>query len=250
MKVKNCQNCGRSMIVSNAYRCPHCGAEQKPRFRWISYFFIALFLFGLIGAFTGGDKASSPSSHSADISEQRLTKHKSYVELLQREMDSLEDYTVDTYLDTKESIVLGASLFLTWAKIAEEGSSYTLNDNEKKILREFKKKVSIVQKNALPRLRDAYGPALRKVLWEYDMSARTIGSGFNTIEFVGGAFAANRNIKQFQLNIIDTLHLLRFKQSRYKWFKEADEYTYYSIESADDSALVVIEKYGIFREVK
>ena len=91
--------------------------------------------------------------------------------------------------------------------------------------------------------------AARKALWAEDLTAKTFGSGYGTIEFAGHMFAANRNIATFQLGVEETLEVLRFKQVRYKWYKEDDEYQYYKLKTPSDSAIVVY-KNGGYREIQ
>ncbi len=256
MALQKCKECGHE-ISKKADKCPNCGAPQKPKQYGCGTLIVVVLLGGfLISLFTGNNTSSTkPSSQSSkSVSTQpaktQAEKKNDYVAKLKREIDGLEKYKVDTYLDSKDSIILGVALFSAWAMIAEEGDKFTLNNEETALLKKFKSKVSAVQSIALPKLRDAYGPAVRKALWEHDLSAKTFGAGFRTIEFVGGAFAANRNIKEFQTNLSDVLHQLRFKQSRYKWYKEADEYTYYDIDSHDDSKLIVWVEGRRYREVK
>ncbi len=176
-------------------------------------------------------------------------KNRKYVDQLKREIDGMKKFKVENYLSSKDDILICLGMFGAWAIIAEDGKKYKLNNEEKAVLYKFKKEVSSVQKRAFPSLRDAYGPAVRKALWEHDISARTIGEGYKTIEFVGGIFAANRNIKEFQQNISEVLHQLRFKQSRYKWYKGASEYTYYDIKSHEDSELIIWTDGGGYRKV-
>jgi len=222
----------------------------------------AFILFGFILNDTPSKKASSmtdkgDSSLSIEVPDKETkiievknNKKDKYITRLKRELDSLSKYKVDIYLGEKDSIILGVALFSAWAMVAEEGENFTLSNEESVLLKRFKSKVASVQSKALPRLRDAYGPAVRAALWEHDMSAKTFGTGFHTIEFVGGAFASNRNIKEFQSNIYDMLHLMRFKQARYKWYKQADEYTYYNINSHKDTELIIWLENGRYREVK
>ena len=42
----------------------------------------------------------------------------------------------------------------------------------------------------------------------------------------------------------EPLTRLRFKQARYKWYAEADEYSYYSIASPADGDIAIIEPDG------
>jgi hypothetical protein len=130
-------------------------------------------------------------------------------------------------------------MFSAWTKMIRQARQYDLTDESEAVVDDFERKVIRIQRRSFPELRDAYGPAARRELWENDIEARTFGSGFRTIEFVGGLFAANRNIKDFQQGIRETLYKLRFKQSRYKWYDGADEYSYYDMESPDDGELRV-----------
>ena len=87
---------------------------------------------------------------------------------------------------------------------------------------------------------------MRTQLWEADGSARTFGTGYRTVEFVNVAFARNANIKQIHQQMVENLMLLRFNRAQYKWFKEASEYSFYTLESPKDTDLV---KWGIWRSV-
>lgn len=256
MALQKCKECGQE-ISKKADKCPTCGAPQKPKQYGCGTLIVVVLLGGFLVYLLTGNKTSStkPSSQSAKSvtaqpAKTQAEKKEDYIAKLKREIDGLDKYKVDTYLESKDSIILGMALFSAWAMIAEEGEQFTLSDEEKALLKRFKMTVSSVQSKAFPRLRDAYGPAVRKALWEHDISAKTFGAGFRTIEFVGGVFAANRNIKEFQTNISDVLHQLRFKQSQYKWYKGADEYTYYDIKSHADTKLIVWVEGGRYREVK
>lgn len=98
----------------------------------------------------------------------------------------------------------------------------------------IKTNLSKLQLKMLPILRKNYTNFLNKKLWENDIKA------FNTknntvINFTGGLFAANKNIKDFQTQLNETLLKLRFKQANYRWYDESSEYTYYTIFEDSDS---------------
>ena len=64
------------------------------------------------------------------------------------------------------------------------------------------------------------------------------GSNANTLTFAGGV--SQRTKEQARLpNCIPatTYSRLRFKQTRYKWYSGADEYTYYDMEPPSDDQL-------------
>jgi len=110
----------------------------------------------------------------------------------------------------------------------------------------------LVRKQAqlLPALRDAYGPAMRRQLWEADGSARTIGAGYRTVEFVSATFARNANIKQIHTEIRENLMMLRFTRAQYKWFRQASEFSYYALEVPKDSDIVKWESGGRYRVLR
>ena len=163
-----------------------------------------------------------------------------YLAQVEREIAGLDNFDVSTYTASKETITIGLALFSVWADLARKASHHKLSPSQKKRVEVYRNKVRRVQANSLPRLRDAYGPVLRKSLWQFDMEASTYGAGYRTIEFVGGVFAANRNIEEFHGQMRETLHQLRFKEARYKWYKGADRFTYYKLDSPPDTELVVL----------
>ena len=82
----------------------------------------------------------------------------------------------------------------------------------------------------LPKLkkivRAKYVKVLSEELWEHNIYVESSGT---TITFIGGVFANNKNIKDWQAKVETGLKELGFTQVRYKWIKHADEYTYYDL---------------------
>lgn len=76
--------------------------------------------------------------------------------------------------------------------------------------------------------REQYAKTLGKKLWEDNIYVE-LSNGSKTITFIGGIFANNRNIKQWQEGCYNQLAAFGFKQVRYKWIKHATEYTYYDL---------------------
>lgn len=88
----------------------------------------------------------------------------------------------------------------------------------------------------LPILRKEYGKLMNEKLWENNIDVSTSHSKYKTLNLTGGAFASNKNIKDMQTAIFDAVVKLRFKQVRYKWYKEDNEFQYYTIEVSNDNA--------------
>jgi len=88
-------------------------------------------------------------------------------------------------------------------------------------------------------MRKEYGKILSQNLWENDITVSTNGTGNRYINFTGSLFAANKNKKDFQEQMVSELSMYRFKQSRYKWYEEQGNYTYYEISKEKDSDLML-----------
>lgn len=170
-----------------------------------------------------------------------------YVEQLDREIASLPGVSVVKYTSDVSSINTGLILLGTWALLYEEGGKLPLTDEARSKRDQFRRLLVNKQVQFLPALRDAYGPAMRQQLWEADGSARTIGAGYKTVEFVSVAFARNANIKQIHTEIRENLMMLRFTRAQYKWIKEASEFSYFDMDVPKDSDIVKWENGGSFR---
>jgi len=153
---------------------------------------------------------------------------------LRRETEAMAKFSPRDYGETVNSLTVALALPQAWAKIYEEGQTYELSVDQEAVRRQFRKAISKRQTEILPVLRDLYGPAMRKQLWEADGKAKTFSTGFRTIEFIAGAFAANRNIKKAHEEIYSTLMLFRFTRAQYKWVDANVEYSYYTLDSPKD----------------
>ena len=141
------------------------------------------------------------------------------------------------YRGSVDDIKFEIILFETWGSIITEG----LNSEDyemRKLAKQLKNKVKKLQINEFPRLRKNYGKVLNKVLWENDIGVYSNGYGKRIINFTGGIFVTNSNKQEFQNELQQMLTMLRFTQSRYRWYKGENTYTYYKIYTGKDSDLV------------
>lgn len=100
----------------------------------------------------------------------------------------------------------------------------------------FRESLVEFQERMLPILRNSYGKVLRDKLWEHDVDVQVHGTGNRTIEFIGGTFAANRNIKEMNDNIWPLLRKLRFTRAEYRWMKGGDGH-YFTLADTDATVL-------------
>ena len=151
--------------------------------------------------------------------------------------------------DCKESAELCLSLMNGFAQSLQSVLKKELTPQQISIKDSFQKELKSFQEQAMPIIRNAYGSILRQKLWEYDVSSRTYGQGFRKVEFTGGAFASNRNIKSMHENIRPLLIKLRFETATYQWRKDGDGTIFTMRSPFPDSAIIAWDDQGRFYEV-
>lgn len=262
MTAPKCEECSHE-INENDDKCSNCGLARSPKSEKNRTIILSIVLFVSILVIFGPNEKKQINSFDNQTTEETVNNvttnedempdsvesKEDYIATIKREIDQLEKYESRNY-DSALSIRVALAFIDMRIAIIERNENHSLNGDETLLLKKLKDKMIAHQSKIFPKLRDDFGPVTRNILWEHDLSARTFGAGFRTIEFTGAAFAANRNIKEMQVEMYSGLSRLRFKQSRYKWFKEADEYTFYNIKSPDDTKLVRWIDDITYREIK
>lgn len=98
-----------------------------------------------------------------------------------------------------------------------------------KLMSDNSAKAKKIQPEVMQSWRALYVKNLGDKLWEDNIYVECPNGG-TTITFIGGIFANNKNIKQWEEQIESQLADMGFKQVRYKWIKHDTEYTYYDIQ--------------------
>lgn len=184
------------------------------------------------------EKLISKKLKEENAKKEELLKQK---EQLEREIKSIDDGIKFADGNTIEELQMDIVLFASWAKLikeADESEETEINNLGKKL----KSKVSQIQIREFPNLRKQYAKIVANKMWENDIEVYANGTGKRYINFTGGVFAANKNKKDFQSQLNEILTMFRFKQSRYRWYKGEDEYTYWTIYEGKDSEPVTFEK--------
>jgi len=212
--------------------------------RKVQHLFSALVLAGFIFiAFGSGDdevkSETTTESFSSTTSIEEKTKDiPNQIEQLKRELTSIEEgVNFSTYRNTVEATQMELVLFAAWAKTINDALS-SENEEVKKLGKELEKKVKKIQIKEFPILRKAYAKAVYQKLWEQNIETQVLGNKNKTIQFTGGYFANNSNKMQTQETLQEALRMFRFNRVNYKWYKYDDEYTYYEIDSPNDSELM------------
>lgn len=162
-------------------------------------------------------------------------------EQLEREIKSISDGIKFADGNTIEELQMDIVLFASWAKLIKEADE-SEETEIKNLGKKLKSKVAQIQIREFPNLRKQYAKIVAKKMWENDIEVYANGTGKRYINFTGGVFAANKNKKDFQSQLNEILTMFRFKQSRYRWYKGEDEYTYWTIYEGKDSEPVTFEK--------
>lgn len=157
---------------------------------------------------------------------------------LNKELNSINNFNNSNYNNSVDLILVERELFRAWSKLANQ---YKKSDTSelKNIASKILKKLPIIQAKEFPIMRKRYGKVTGQKLWENDIYVRTSGAKNEVLNISGAVFASNMNIKNSQIEISSVLEKLRFKEVRYRWYKESDEYTYFRIDAPKDSKLVV-----------
>jgi hypothetical protein len=200
------------------------------------------FLIAVVGSLA--DDKPGAKSDGADSTAQE-TEHKQtpaeFDAQLKREITSFSKGTMQAIAEdiTVEQLQLRLILYSSWAVMLSKADSSALPET-KKLAKELRENVVKRQKKDFPLLRKRYVEIVAAKLWENDIDVTASGKRNEYINFTAGAFAANKNIQEVQQTLSTVLQEFRFKQSRYRWYKGDDEYTYYTLESAADENVVPI----------
>lgn len=213
---------------------------------------LALTAFGALAAGSADSSADQPSSTTVSSSPASVPPTGSttaqtkaeYVQQVDREIASLTNFDGSAYRSNKDAIMLEAALFGAWAEIIHKADRYTLTSAERARVSRFKTRASEIQAREFPRMRAAWGRVLADALWEHDVIVSTGGVANRTLRLTAAFFASNGNIAQIQQIVHDPLDLLRFKRVEYRWYRGADEYTYYRVETPPDRAVRLITGTG------
>lgn len=177
-------------------------------------------------------------AHELEIKKLEIEKLTQLKEKLSRELASVnEGIDFSIYRESIDFLQIELAIFGTWAKMIQEGTT-SKNMDIQKLAKEIQTKVSKIQIKEFPILRKAYSEIVSKKMWENDIEVSSSGKKNTFLNFTGSIFAANKNKQLFQQEVQEILMMFRFKQSRYRWYKGENQYTYYTIYKGKDSDLV------------
>lgn len=126
--------------------------------------------------------------------------------------------------------------FKKWASISRLAINTSI-DSIVEAGNKLQKDLASAQNKRLPDLRLLYASNLSDDLWKSDIEVRSSGKRNTTITFIGGIFASNSNIADFESSLKHTLHDLRFKKTRYEWYEGADATSFEFISVDPDTEL-------------
>lgn len=238
-RLVRCKACDRE-ISKQAKVCPQCGEKNTG-----SFWFAAIGLIAAIAISQSLFKSDPPPKPekleltSAQIAMMNELATANFSKSLIKIENSVDNYKFELFKEDRVSIISTVHIFSGLAKATVIPENVNATEDTLKKIKSIRAKISRIQKKVFPILRDKYGPAMRKDLWEDDLTAKTHGKGFGIVDFSGHHFVTNRGKKQFMEVIDDELEMLRFSQARFRWYKEQDEYTYYELNPLKDGDIAI-----------
>lgn len=170
-----------------------------------------------------------------EISKNEIVQKK--VESIKKEINLIDKFDNTKYRGTPENLALEVGLFKAWAVVIRDAKN-SENQEVKNVGQQLENKVKQLQVKEFPLMRKEYSDLIGKTLWEHDIDVNVSGQSYSTIEFIGGMFAANKNIKETHATLMEMLETLRFDRANYKWYEYDSNYTYYKIDSHSDGDIV------------
>lgn len=146
----------------------------------------------------------------------------------------LKDFNIQNATSIAD-LIQKAGEFDRYLPIIYKGQGHSLEMSER--TKELVDLLKSTQNKFFPLIRKKYGEVAGELVWEDDIYIKTLGPRFDRIQFIGGTFAANRNIKENYEGMQPILDKLRFKRIDYKWIPSATEYTSYQVMSDKDDIL-------------
>ncbi len=197
------------------------------------YILISIGILVLIFVFSRKPSVSYVSD--GKTKEKNIIKSKEQIVVeLNKELNAINKFNNSLYQNSVDLILAERELFLAWGKL---GARYKKSDTIeiKTIALKVLKKLPVLQSKEFPIMRKRYGKITGKILWENDIYVSTSGGKNEILNISGAIFASNMNIKNNVNEISSVLQKLRFKEVRYRWYKESDEFTYYRFDVPKDS---------------
>jgi hypothetical protein len=138
--------------------------------------------------------------------------------------------------DSVDLLLVEVAGFTLHKESIDKAKSFN-DDQIKKLGVDLESELKNLQTKEFPAIRKAYGSITNKSLWEQDIEVKVSGAGNSTLMLTGALFAANKNIKDTQGILQETLELLRFKKVQYEWYSGASEFDYYNLETKKDNEI-------------
>lgn len=193
-------------------------------------FICIFFVIGFIASFGN----TSPSSENTEINSEPVVSDEQCLNGLKEEIASIKNLDTKIFYNDILNLQIGAGLFNAEAKRIEEARKRN-NKDINALADTLEREIRIIQVREFPKIRKRYAELVNEKMWENNIGVAAIGGANSTLEFTGGIFASNKNIKSSQDAISNMVRLLRFDRVNYRWYKNASEYSYYEVKSLKDS---------------
>ncbi|MDX1903790.1 MAG: hypothetical protein SFU27_06480 [Thermonemataceae bacterium] len=158
-------------------------------------------------------------------------------EKLEKQLLSYNKFDSKEHRGSIGGITTEIVLLNIWAEQIKEGKS-SQDQKVKDLALKCEQKQSILQSKEFPEMRKEWTKLVHRALWEMDISVSNCIGNTDVICFTGSAFATNKNKKTTLEQYKEMLSHLRFKQVQFRWYENADDFTYFDLNPPKDTEVI------------
>jgi len=160
-----------------------------------------------------------------------------YISTLKEDSAQLFSFKYKDYMDSNDKILHAASFYDNIANDISQKITFKETIRMKRLRNKIRDRLLMLQIKSFPILRKKFAQNMASIMWEHDVYVTSSGSKNTTLNISGGIYAANSNIQQNQNIIENSVSTMRFKRVSYRWYKGAEESTYYKIQTISDNKI-------------
>lgn len=170
----------------------------------------------------------------------KADKADAYAKRIQGVQDSVNNFDVHNHTVAIKDLNEALNTFDSWASFIGEGIDMNLSADASAQLEALYESAQTMQQNALPILRDQYGPLIRTEFAKVKTAktAMTVGKGYKQLVFTSADFKDKDAVEQFHADSLELFINLRFEQITYRDRKWDEKPSNKEVSSFADNVII------------